>query len=683
MASLSPASIRNIGIIAHIDAGKTTLSERILFYCRKIHRLGEVHDGAATMDFLPEEQERGITISSACTSCDWNGRHINLVDTPGHVDFTMEVERCLRVMDGAVGVFCAVGGVEPQSETVWRQSSKFNLPKIAFINKMDRTGADFEGTLEAMRERLNANPVPLNIPLGAGDSFAGILDLVTQKKLFFDPDDQGQTVKELECSPKELETLKPWREKTLEKLAESDDQFLELWLEGNFTQADIKAALARACKKNLITPVFCGSALHNTGVQPLLDAVCELLPSPLEREPAQAELDNGKNLEIPPSEKNDSVGLVFKVVMDGSRKISFLRLYSGRISEGDVLINSTSGKKERVGRLSRLHADRRERLETLEAGDIAAISGFQDARTGDTYSAGALRPKLEAISFQEPVITLALEPKNADEAKTLDEALRRCAEEDPTFHVEEDEESGLRMISGMGELHLDVILERIGREYKISPRVGPPQAVLRETVTAPASSRFNFDKELGKERHQGEVELEIMPAPRNSGNKLSLGSFLPENPQEAKKILPQIYIDTAMDGLKDSLQSGPLEGWPVTDVIITVIDIKRREGLTTLPGIRMAAVHALKEAFLKASPSTLEPIMKLEITAPDNFLGAILSLIQQSGGAVENMEEHAGVKIISASAPLRKLFGFSTRLRSSSQGRASFIMSFKSFDAIK
>lgn len=680
MAAIPTSAIRNIGIIAHIDAGKTTLSERILFYCQKIHKLGEVHDGAATMDFMPEEQERGITISSACTSCNWNDKHINLVDTPGHVDFTMEVERCLRVMDGAVGVFCAVGGVEPQSETVWRQSTNFKLPKLAFINKMDRAGADFQAVLSAMRERLNANPVPINIPLGSGEDFSGVLDLIREKKLLFDPQDQGRTVLEQECSPEELALLAPWREQLLEKLAEADDTFLELWLEGNFSNSDIKAALARACAKSALTPVLCGAALRNIGVQPLLDAICELLPSPLESPPMPAELEDGATMQVQPSPKAEAVGLVFKVLMDGARKNCFVRLYSGQIAEGDSLINSTSGKKERIGRLYRLHADRREQLEKLEAGDIAAVTGFMDAHTGDTYSSLPKRPRLMPISFQEPVINLALEAKNADEAKLLDEALARYAEEDPTFHVEQDAESGLRIISGMGELHLEVILERLAREYKITPRVGPPQAVLRETVKGSASASCLFDRELGKERHQGELSLEIESAPRNAGTEVVLGSFLPENPAEAKKILPHLYVQAVIDGISDALQSGPLEGWPVADVKVTVTDIKRQEGISTIPGLRMAAVHALKEAFLKASPATLEPIMQLEISGPEKFLGPILSLVQQNGGLVENVEDHAGLKVIKASAPLRKLFGFSTKLRSSTQGRASFIMTFKNYD---
>lgn len=678
----SISSIRNIGIIAHIDAGKTTLSERVLFYCQKIHRLGEVHDGAATMDFMPEEQERGITISAACTTCLWGDKNINLVDTPGHVDFTMEVERCLRVMDSAVGVFCAVGGVEPQSETVWRQSEKFGLPKIAFINKMDRTGADFKAVLDAMRERLGAVPVPLNIPLGSGDSFQGVLDILDAKRLFFDPEDQGQTIRKYPCTAEELAQLAPWKEYLLEKVAEADDEFLELWLDGSFTDNDIQLALARACKKSAITPVLCGSALRNIGVQPLLDAVCALLPSPDERPPVPATIDNGDIIKITPQIKAQPIGLVFKVVMEGARKNCFIRLYTGRISEGETLLNSHTGKRERIGRLYRLHADRKEQLEHLEAGDIAAITGFADAHTGNTYSARKDRPVLETITVQAPVITLALETKNADESKILEEALQRYVEEDPTLHYENDEESGLRTISGMGELHLEVILERLAREYKISPRVGAPQVVARETINKNACARFNFDKELGKEHHQGEVEIELESLPRNSGTVVLVGDFLPEDPVESKKLLPQPYLQGVLDGIDDGLQSGPLAGWPVTDVQVTVKDIKRQEGLTTVPGLRMAAVHALRDAILKGSPTLLEPVMRLEISCPDDFLGAILTLVQQNGGLVEDVEDHGVLKIVKANAPLRKLFGFSTRLRSSSQGRAAFIMSFKSFDSM-
>lgn len=680
MACQNPSTIRNIGIIAHIDAGKTTLSERILFYCEKIHRLGEVHDGAATMDFMPEEQERGITIASACTTCHWNDCQINLVDTPGHVDFTIEVERCLRVLDGAIGVFCAVGGVEPQSETVWRQSEAFGVPKIAFINKMDRQGADFESVVNAIRDRLGANPVVLTAPLGSGDTFNGVMDIVAKEILYFDQSDQGRTVTKRPFTPDEADIAESLRDVMLEKLADADESFLALWMDGNFTESDIRKALRRAVANRAITPVFCGSALRNTGVQPLLDAIDLYLPSPQDAKPAKAEKPDGKTVEIKCDSNSYPMALVFKVVMEGARKNCFIRLYSGKIMEGDILVNAGRDKPDRIGRLYRLHADRREQLDELCAGDIAAVVGLADARTGDTYCQKGHIASLESIAAYAPVITLALEPRNADEGKILDDALNRYLQEDPTLKLVIDEDSGMRMLSGMGELHLEVLLERLGREYKIQPRAGQPQVVLRETVSANASARVNFDKELGKEHHQGEVEIEISARPRNSGNKVETGAFLPENQTEARKLLPPAFLQAVLDGINDSLQSGPLGGWPVVDVDVVITDIKKEDGVTTVPGLRMAAAHAFRDAFLKASPVNLEPLMDVEISTPEDYLGQALALLQQNGGKIEDLRDNAGSKQILAIAPLRRLFGFSTRLRSATQGRAGFFLTFRTFD---
>lgn len=679
MACADIDSIRNIGIIAHIDAGKTTLSERMLFYCEKIHRLGEVHDGAATMDYMPEEQERGITITSACSTLRWNDKHINLIDTPGHVDFTIEVERSLRVLDGAVGVFCAVGGVEPQSETVWRQSESFKVPKIAFINKMDRTGANFDAVLEAMKKRLGANPLPLMVPVGEGETFRGVIDLVNSEILEFDQNDHGRTFTRRPLTGSEDKYALPLRDGTLEKLAEADEAFLELWLEGNYTVNDIHEAIRRTTISRAITPVLCGSALRNTGVQPLLDAVCAYLPSPRDLPDPLAFLPDGAKTAISPDNGKPPVALIFKVIMDGSRKISFLRLYEGKIREGDQLANASTGKMDRIGRLFRMHADRQERIDELCAGDICAAIGLRDAGTGQTYCSKDHIVSLEPITAYAPVITLALEPKNADEGKLLDEALARYLEEDPTLKLVMDEETGLRMLSGMGELHLEVVLERLAREYKISPRAGQPQVVLRETITAPSNARALFDKELGKERHVGEVELEIAPAERNNGNKIKIGAFLPEDKKEARKLLPQAILDAALEGIKDGLQSG-VQGWPVVDVEVTLANVKRKEGFTTIPGTHMAAGQALREALEKASPVTLEPIMDVEITTPEEFLGAVIGLFNQTGGKIDALEDHAGVKRLSGTAPLRRLFGFSTQLRSASQGKAGFMLTFKTFD---
>jgi elongation factor G len=672
--------IRNIGIIAHIDAGKTTLSERMLFYSRKIHRMGEVHDGAATMDYMPEEQERGITIMSACTTCQWGDNTINLIDTPGHVDFTIEVERSLRVLDGAVGVFCAVGGVEPQSETVWRQSEDFGVPKIAFINKVDRLGADFEAVLDAMRQRLQANAVALTIPMGQGEDFSAVLDLVNEQTLAFDQVDQGQTVHRAPFTAEEAALAAPWREILLEKLAEADETFVDLYLEGAFTLADVQAALRRATLARAITPVFCGSALRNMGVQPVLDAVCSLLPSPADI-PAPVGRDaEGNEIVVEATPNAPAVALVFKVLMENGRKLAFVRMYAGRIHEGENLRNTANGKDDRLGRIYRPHADRREQIESAEAGEIVVVVGLRSAHTGETYTARERQLALESIDAYAPVITLALEPRNADESKILDEALARYTEEDPTLLAQLDDDTGTRNVSGMGELHLDVLLERMKREYGISPRAGNPQVVLRETVRKEAEAAVVFDKELGKERHQGSAALRVAPRARGTGNVVEVGDFLPQDAAEARKILPRIYLDAAIEGVRDALQSGDLTGYPVEDVAITLTSVERQEGVTTVPGSRMAAGQALREALAAASPVVMEPVMRVEITAPEDFLGASITMFTTCGGKVEDMEDHGGRKTLRGTAPLRRLFGFSTSLRSVTQGRAGLVMTFDRFD---
>ena len=681
-------AIRNLGIIAHIDAGKTTLTERMLFYSRKIHRMGEVHDGSATMDYMPEEQERGITIASACTTCQWAGATLNIIDTPGHVDFTIEVERSLRVLDGAVGVFCAVGGVEPQSETVWRQSEQFGVPKIAFVNKMDRAGADFAAVVEAMRGRLKANAVAVTAPLGQGEAFAGVLDLVSRETLTFNPEDQGSTVTRAPWSPEEEALGAPWREQLLERLAEADDAFLELWLEGAPTETDIRAALRRATLSRALVPVFCGSALRNTGVQPLLDGVRDYLPSPLDVAPPLAITPEGVEIRVEPDPEAPLAALVFKVLVENGRKLAFTRVYAGGLREGDTVRvlgvgpdGSPREQADRMGRIFRLHADRREQLESVGTGDIAALVGLRSARTGDTCCGRGRDARLEAIAVQPPVITLALEPRNADEGKTLDEALARYAEEDPTLAIALDEDSGLRMVSGMGELHLDVLLERMRREYGIAPRAGQPQAVLRETVSREAEAQVVFDREFGKERQQGAVGLRVAPRPRDAGNLVRVGDFLPADEREARKLLPQAYLEAALEGVRDGLQSGVATGWPVVDVEVVLTGVARTEGLTTLPGCRMAAAQALREALTEARPLTLEPIMKTEITVPEEFLGAAIGLFTTAAGKVEDVEDQAGRKLLRGTAPLRRLFGFSTSLRSATQGRAGLTLSFDRFDA--
>ncbi len=678
--SFPPDKLRNIGIIAHIDAGKTTLSERVLFYTEKIHRMGEVHNGNATMDYLPEEQERGITIVSACTSCSWKGFGINLIDTPGHVDFTIEVERSLRVLDGAVGVFCAVSGVEPQSETVWRQSEHFAVPKLAFINKMDRIGADFDAALEAMRVRLGANPLPITLPLGQGEDFAGIIDLISLESLHFDADSQGSVITRAPLTPEWEEKARSARERSLETLAEADEIFLDQYLGGNHTTEDIHAALRRACIARLVTPVLCGSALRNSGVQPVLDAVCAYLPSPLDLPPAQGRNAEGALVSVATDPAAPLVALVFKVLMENGRKLALLRMYAGTLREGETCRNISGSVDDRAQRIYRLHADRREQIPEASAGDIVAVVGLRSAQTGETYGARQREVLLEPIAVYQPVITLALEARNADESKILDEALTRFSAEDPTLSVGLDEASGHRYVSGMGELHLDVLLERVCREYGIAPRAGNPQVVLRETIRRPASAQGEFDRELGKERHYGNVSVHVGPRERGAGNRICFGSFLNEPSKAWPKVWSKALLDATEQGLADCLQSGALTAYPVQDVDVEVTSLIGREGLSSPAGHHMAAGIALRDALAAASPVALEPIMAVEISVPETYLGPALSLFGACGGKVENLGERAGQKLMQGLAPMRQLFGFSTSLRSATQGRAGLVMKFEKFD---
>ncbi|MDR0239552.1 MAG: elongation factor G [Deltaproteobacteria bacterium] len=676
------ARLRNIGIIAHIDAGKTTLSERMLFYTEKIHRMGEVHDGNATMDYLPEEQERGITINSACTSCVWQGHAVNLIDTPGHVDFTIEVERSLRVLDGAVGVFCAVAGVEPQSETVWRQSEHFAVPKLAFINKMDRSGADFAAVVEELRTRLGATPAPLHIPLGEGENFKGIIDVIAMESLHFDAASQGSMIFRAPLAPEQAQEARAVRERSLETLAEADEVFLEAYLGGAYTEEDIHAALRRACIARLVTPVLCGSALRNCGVQPVLDAVCRYLPSPLDRPAAQGQAEDGSSMPIAPDPAMPLSALVFKVLMEHGRKLALLRLYAGTLREGDACRNLSRRTDDRAHRMYRLHADRREQLAEAYAGDIVAVVGLRSAQTGDTYGSRERPLLLEPIAVYQPVITLALEPRNADEGKVLDEALERFVAEDPTLTVHVEEASGHRYVSGMGELHLDVLQERIRREYGIAPRAGNPQVVLRETIRKTASAQAEFDRELGKERHYGNVSVRVRPRTRGSGNHIFFGAFLREPSRVWPKVWSKSLLDATRQGVADALQSGALTAYPVQDVEVEIAGLVGREGVSSPPGHHMAAGQALRDALAAASPVALEPVMAVEISVPEQYLGPALSLFGGCGGKIEDLFERAGQKIMRGLAPMRQLFGFATFLRSATQGRAGLVMKFEKFDVL-
>lgn len=687
--------LRNAGIIAHIDAGKTTLTERILFYTNKIHRMGEVHEGAATMDFTPEEQERGITIASACCTCAWEleKRHydINLIDTPGHVDFSIEVERSLRVLDGAVGVFCAVGGVEPQSETVWRQAEKFGVPKLAFVNKMDRLGASFANVLTDMREKLGACPAPLVMPLGEGEEFEALLDLLSLERLDFDPASQGAVYTRRPLTEEEAALAAPWREELINLLADESDEIMEKYLAGEDLPLELlRAAVRRGTLRHSLVPVFCGSALRNSGVQPLLDGICLYLPDPLEAEPQEAEDVNqaagqaaagGRHLQpvrLTPDPAGDLAALVFKLYMEGGRKLSLLRIYSGTLRDGLDCCNATRKQPERVSRMFRLFADDREQISEAGPGEIVAVQGLRSAYTGDSISSPGRPLLLENIASYRPVISIALEPKNSSEGEKLDEVLQRFLLEDPTLHVEMDDDSGQRIISGMGELHLEVLLERMKREYGLEPRAGNPQVVCQETILKSAEAEGEFDRELGDTPHFGKVRLRTAPRERGSGN-LVRWSF---DHSGASQAWPQAWLEAVEQGIEDSLHSGVLQGFPVQDVLVEILELHRKDNASSPAGYHMAAVSALKAALSASRPALLEPVMYLEISVPDSHLGAALNLLSTHGGKVSDVAERGEQKTIKALAPMRELFGFSTFLRSSTQGRAGMVMRFERFDAI-
>lgn len=669
-------TLRNIGIIAHIDAGKTTLTERILYYSGRIHRIGEVHEGTATMDYMPEEQERGITITSAVTSCRWDPCMINIIDTPGHVDFTIEVERSLRVLDGAVGVFCGVSGVEPQSETVWRQSESYHVPKLAFVNKMDRLGANFDNVLDSMVEKLGANPLAIQYPDGAGQEFSGVFDLVSMKRYEFDQATNGVEYTVRDLSEEEADRLSPWREKLIEAAAEEDEEILDLYLMGEAVPEDrIRAALRKATLARKVVPVLVGSALKNIGVQPVLDAVCHYMPSPLEVPQAEGvdPRDRTKR-SFAVSHKEPLSALVFKVTMDSGRKLAMMRIYSGSIGAGDSVFNVTQDKTERVARLFRLHAGRKEKIDRAFAGDMVAAAGMKFARTGDTLAEQDSPIILEQIADYKPVISLAIEPRNSEEGDKLDEVLEKYLMEDPTLELKRDEDTDQVILSGMGELHLEVILERLKREYKLEPRAGKPQVVYQETVSSTAVGKGEFDRELGEDVHYGSVRLSVEPLERDKGQDISMEVDLAAWPAD--------WVRAVEEGIEDGLQSGVLRGYPVRDVRVRVTALGRRDDSSTV-GYRMASAMALKDALGKAGSQLMEPIMWVEIAVPEEFVGDVVGLLGSKGAKIENMVDRSGQKVVQGLAPLGSLFGFSTDLRSATQGRAGFIMKFSRFDVLE
>ncbi|NLW46550.1 MAG: elongation factor G [Firmicutes bacterium] len=668
--------IRNIGIMAHIDAGKTTTTERILFYTGKLHRMGETHDGAATMDWMVQEQERGITITSAATSCQWHDYQINIIDTPGHVDFTVEVERSLRVLDGAVAVFCSVGGVEPQSETVWRQADKYGVPRLAFINKMDRVGADFFRGMEMIRTRLGANPIALQVPIGSEDNFSGIVDLVTEKAFIY-TDDLGSRT-EAKAIPDDLvDITSEYRSKMIEALAEFDDELMVKYLEGETIQVEeIKAAVRKGTLSAKITPVLCGSSFKNKGVQLLLDAVVDYLPCPLDLPPIKGTIP-GQDVEIErkSSDTEPFSALAFKIMADPYvGKLAFFRVYSGTLKTGSYVLNSTKNKRERIGRILRMHANHREDIDTVFTGDIAAVVGLKDTTTGDSLCDEKTPILLESMEFPEPVIDIAIEPKTKADQDKLGLSLAKLAEEDPTFKVHTDEETGQTIISGMGELHLEIIVDRLLREFKVGANVGKPQVAYRETIRQTVKSEGKFVRQSGGRGQYGHVWLELQPLEPGSGfqfeNKIVGG------------VVPREYIAPVETGVKDAMQSGILAGYPVVDVKVTIFDGSYHEVDSSEMAFRIAGSMAFKEGAQKAKPVLLEPIMKVEITTPEEYMGDIMGDFNSRRGRIDGMENRPGAQVIRGFVPLSEMFGYATAIRSASQGRAAYSMHFSHYEEV-
>jgi elongation factor G len=669
----SLSNLRNIGIMAHIDAGKTTTTERILFYTGRSHKLGEVHDGTAVMDWMEQEQERGITITSAATTCFWKDHRINIIDTPGHVDFTIEVERCLRVLDGAIAVFCAVGGVEPQSETVWRQADHYRIPRLAFVNKMDRIGADFGRCVTEIRERLGANPVVISLPVGSEDRFAGVIDLIEQKVLRFDESTQGLQVG-IEEIPDDLKDKSSAARMTLlEKLADFDEGVMEKYLnDSEITPDELYKALRKATLSLDIVPVLCGSAFKNKGVQPLLDAVTRYLPSPMDIPPVQGQDKEGGIIALNADRKERFSGLIFKIQADAFvDNLSFIRVYSGELKVGDKMFNPLKRKQEKISKLLLLHANKREEVGSLCAGDIGAVVGLKFSTTGDTLCATGDYIVLETMDFPEPVIGVAIEPKTkADEGK-LKEVLERIAKEDPSFRVSINEDTGQTIISGMGELHLEIIVDRLIRDFKVSANVGKPQVAYKETLTAPASAEGRFVTQGGGKEQYGHVELEIEPLARGTGVQF-------ENAVTRDQI-PAEFIIAVEKGVRDSLDSGPLIGYPVTDVRVRLVGGSYDDENSTEMAFGVAATMACRKAAQEAAPVLLEPVMALVVITPEEYLGEVINDLNRKRAHVVGVEAERGNQVVQVRAPLAEMFGYSTDLRSATQGRATFTMQFSEF----
>ena len=673
--------LRNIGIMAHIDAGKTTTTERILYYTGRSYKIGEVHEGTATMDWMAQEQERGITITSAATTCAWRDHQINIIDTPGHVDFTAEVERSLRVLDGAVAVFCAVGGVEPQSETVWRQADKYNVPRIAFINKMDRTGADFSRCVDMIATRLGARPVPIQMPWGAEEHFTGAVDLVTMKAHRYEDESQGANFEVLDVPAELAEEARRWRERLVEAACEQDDALLERWLSGEpISEEQIRAAIRASTIALKIVPVLCGSAFRNRGVQPLLDAVVDYLPSPADIPPVagtdpERKDEDGRPAETLRAASDDApfAGLVFKIMTDPFvGQLAFVRAYSGRLEASSSALNATRGKRERIGRLVRMHANKREDIKDLLAGDIAACVGLRNVGTGDTICDADHPIVLESMDFPAPVISVAIEPKTKADQEKLGVALQKLVQEDPTFRVHTDTETAQTIISGMGELHLEILVDRLVREFSVAANVDRPQVAYRETIRGKAQAEGRYIRQTGGRGQYGHVKIRIEPVPAGTG-------FVFEN-DIVGGVIPKEFIGAIEHGIEEALQGGVLAGYPVVDVKISLYDGSYHEVDSSEMAFKIAGSMAFKDASRAAGLVLLEPVMKVEVVTPDQFMGDVIGNLNARRGRVNQIEARGTTQLISCLVPLAEMFGYATDLRSQTQGRANYSMHFSHYE---
>jgi elongation factor G len=668
--------VRNIGIIAHIDAGKTTTSERILFYTGVSHKIGEVHEGTATMDWMEQEKERGITITSASTVCFWKNYKINLIDTPGHVDFTVEVERSLRVLDGAVGVFCAVSGVEPQSETVWRQANKYNVPRIAFVNKMDRTGANFFNVVKEINTKLGSVPIALQIPIGSENSFVGVVDLVRMKAIVWDSDVLGAKYSEKEIPADLLGLAQEYRLKMIETIADFDEELMIDYLDGKEISEDkIIPAIRKATLSGKCTPVLCGSAFKNKGVQPLLDAVTLYLPSPVDVGGIKGKNLLGEEEERKADDNEPLCALAFKILSDPYvGKLTYLRIYSGVLKAGTYVLNSAKGKKERIGRLLLMHSNKREDIEEAHAGDIVAAIGLKYTATGDTLCAEDKPIVLEAMEFPEPVISIAVEPKTKADQEKLSNGLQKLAEEDPTFRIKFDEETAQTIISGMGELHLEIIVDRLKREFNVNVNTGKPQVAYKESIKTKVKKQGKFVRQTGGHGQYGDVWLEVEPQERGKGitfvNKIVGG------------VIPKEFIPAVEEGVKEAAENGVLAGYEVIDVVATLVDGSYHEVDSSEMAFKIAGSMAFKEALKAAKPYLLEPIMDVEVSTPEQYLGDVIGDLSSRRGKIKNMEDKSGVKVIRADIPLGEMFGYATTLRSITQGRGTYVMQFSTYEEV-